>query len=137
ERLTGKLQRGKRVFYGRGGWIAGDCGDFRLMRLPRRIEDRTEVAIADAREIRQAERPGPVGERIGGKIDHGRLSAGRGSGGKAGCRTGPGALQAARGQAISGFSKSPVSLFIAHNSPVETSNHAPCSVSLPLSSRVL
>ncbi len=35
-----------------------------------------------------------------------------------------------------GRSKSPVSLFITHNSPVEMSNQAPCSVSRPLPSRM-
>jgi len=69
ERLAGKLERGQRVVDGRRLAVAGDRVDLGLVRRERRVEDRPEIIVADAREIRQAERPLPDGQRMGGEVD--------------------------------------------------------------------
>ena len=49
--------------------IAGDRRDLAVMGGERRFEHRRERLVGKLPEIRQVERPGPVGERMARKVD--------------------------------------------------------------------
>ena len=72
ERVARQFHRDEGVVDRRCLGIAGDGVDVGLMGGERGVEDRAEIGVVDAREIRQAEGTVPMGQRITVEID-GRL----------------------------------------------------------------